>query len=174
MLPSGASITALYWFTSAGTLLESRAHTWTAVAWAMSVVIQTSGSIIIGCTSHRVDLAAMPRVSSQSAGRIMATPVIAPRAFDPWLVLWVFVDSGALYTCVTILALSLSFPISTASYVLIFSLGQISVGSLLSAVVIRLTEPPCRPSCPSPSYFGNVGRQTRNLRVSGSTRPVHS
>lgn len=65
-----------------------------------------------------------------SIGRILATPVAAPRTFDPWLVLWVFVDSGVLYTCITILALSLSFPISTASYVLTFSLGQISVRSV--------------------------------------------
>lgn len=60
----------------------------------------------------------------------MATPVAARRSFDPWLMLWVFVDSGALYTCITILALSLSFPISTASYVLTFTLGQISVRSV--------------------------------------------
>ncbi|KZV75385.1 hypothetical protein PENSPDRAFT_647178, partial [Peniophora sp. CONT] len=103
----GASIAALYTFTAAGTLAESRAHAWTVTAWAMSVALQTSGSILIGW-------------------RIMATPVASPRTFDPWLVLWVFVDSGALYTCVTILALSLSFPISTASYVLTFALGQIS------------------------------------------------
>ncbi|VDB89997.1 unnamed protein product [Peniophora sp. CBMAI 1063] len=104
---AGASIAALISFTSARTLAESKAHAWTVTAWAMSVVIQTSGSVIIGW-------------------RIMSTPVAAPRTFDPWLVLWVFVDSGALYTCITILALSLSFPVSTASYVLTFSLGQIS------------------------------------------------
>ncbi|VDB88650.1 unnamed protein product [Peniophora sp. CBMAI 1063] len=105
----GISVISTVAFGRAGTLSERTAHAWIMTAWAISVAIQLSGSIIIGW-------------------RIAATPIAATsgRKFDPWVIVWVAVESGAIYTFLTIGALSVSFPAEAVSYFLSYILAQVS------------------------------------------------
>ena len=68
---------------------------------------------------------------------MVSTPVAAPvRKFDPWIVVWVTVESGALYTVLTIGALAVSFPVESVSYFLSYILAQVSVREI--TIYVRL------------------------------------
>ncbi|KZV72197.1 hypothetical protein PENSPDRAFT_751105 [Peniophora sp. CONT] len=105
----GISVVSTVIFAHAGTLSERTAHAWIMTAWAVSIAIQLSGSLVIGW-------------------QISSTPVAAlsTHRFDPWIIVWVAIESGALYTLLTIGALAVSFPAESVSYFLSYILAQIS------------------------------------------------
>ncbi|KZV72198.1 hypothetical protein PENSPDRAFT_751106 [Peniophora sp. CONT] len=104
----GISIVSIVLFAHSKTLSGRTVYAWVTTAWVVSIAIQLSGSVVIGW-------------------QIASTPVAAPSThrWDPRILVWVVIESGAIYTVLAILALALSFPDEIASYSLTYVLAQI-------------------------------------------------